>query len=78
MAQRLHAPRDREDPDLLVDLERALASLPEKQRLVVDAVYLQGATYEDAARSLGMPLGTLKRMQTAGLRELRRVMEADG
>lgn len=67
-----------QDPDLLVDLERALGALPEAQRRVLSAVYLEGHSYEEAARALEMPLGTLKRHQTQGLRELRRKMGLAG
>jgi RNA polymerase sigma factor (sigma-70 family) len=69
--------RDR-DVDLLIDMERALEELPEKIRSVVHAIYLEGRSYEDAAASLGVPLGTLKRLQTQGLRLLRDRMEACG
>jgi RNA polymerase sigma-70 factor (ECF subfamily) len=75
VAERLHPEPARVDPDVLVDLERALDGLPEKQRLVIQAVYLEGRSYEEATQLLGMPLGTLKRMQTEGLRALRRAME---
>jgi RNA polymerase sigma-70 factor, ECF subfamily len=60
-----------DDPDVRVQLARALDDLPEKQRKVMDAIYLCGYTYEEAARELGMPLGTLKRAQTEALRDLR-------
>jgi RNA polymerase sigma factor (sigma-70 family) len=59
-----------------IDLKRALEALPEKLRQVIDAVYLQGHSYEAAAAQLGLPLGTMKRLRTEGLRELRRRMEA--
>lgn len=68
-AERSHA------PDLRVELARALDALPEKARLVMDAIYLQGCTYEEAAQRLGMPLGTLKRAQTDALRALRERMD---
>jgi RNA polymerase sigma factor (sigma-70 family) len=71
---RLQAEVELRDPDLLLDLECALESLSEKQRLVVEAVYLQGHTYEAAAELLGMPLGTLKRVRTQGLMKLREEM----
>jgi RNA polymerase sigma-70 factor (ECF subfamily) len=66
-----------EDPDLRVDLARALGSLEEKNLQVVTAIYLNGQTYEQAAKTLGMPLGSLKRHQTQGLRELRQLMGMD-
>src|SRR5262245_2638599 len=58
-------------PDVYLDLRRALVLLPERLREVVDLIYLQGCSYEEAAQRLGVPLGTLKRLQTQGLRELR-------
>jgi RNA polymerase sigma-70 factor (ECF subfamily) len=64
-------------PDAYLDLGRALERLPEKLRAVVDAIYLQGFSYEEAASRLGMPLGTLKRIQNQGLRELRALMGRD-
>jgi RNA polymerase sigma factor (sigma-70 family) len=59
------------DPDLALDLERALEALPERERRVVDAIYLRGLDYQAAADELQLPLGTLKRIQTAALRTLR-------
>jgi len=64
----------RGDPDTLLDLQQALGELPEKERQVMEAVYLLGLSYEEAAGRLGMPLGTLKRMQTRGLKDLRKIM----
>lgn len=64
-------------PDVYVDLGRALQLLPEKLRAVVDAIYLQGFSYEEAASRLGVPLGTLKRLQNQGLRELRAQLGAE-
>ena len=63
-----------QDPDLRLDLERAVGELPEAERRVLSAIYLEGHSYEEAARVLEMPLGTLKRHQTQGLRELRKKM----
>jgi RNA polymerase sigma-70 factor (ECF subfamily) len=68
---RVDAPPDRADSDLLLDLQRALDELPEKERQAMEAIYLEGMSYEEAAQHLGMPFGTLKRMQTQGLKRLR-------
>ena len=57
---------------LRLDLERALRELPDRQRLVVEALYVRGLRYAEAARELGMPLGTLKGLQVQGLIGLRR------
>ncbi len=59
------------DPDLALDLERAFQALPERERSVVEAIYLRGMNYQAAADELRLPLGTLKRLQTGALRALR-------
>lgn len=74
----LRANGERRDLDLLVDLRHALKDLDEGPRRVVEAIYLQGYTYEAAAEKLGLPLGTLKRTQTRALRELRQKMGLKG
>jgi RNA polymerase sigma factor (sigma-70 family) len=64
------------EPELAskLDLERALRDLPERQRLVVDALYVRGLRYQEAADELGIPLGTLKGLQVQGLIRLRRAL----
>ena len=71
------APARRDDPDLMLDLERGLARLPKPEREVLDAIYLEGRTYEEAAKRLEIPLGTLKRRQRLGLHRLREGMGLD-
>ncbi len=39
-----------DDPGLRMDLERCLGKLPDRQRLVIEAVYIEGESYEEAAR----------------------------
>ena len=68
------APSCEREVALRLDLERALRALPERQRLVVDALYVRGLRYAEAARELGMPLGTLKGLQVQGLAGLRRAL----
>jgi len=72
-AEPIAAPRA-EDPELRVDMDRALAKLSEAERRAIDAIYFQGRTYEEAASLLSLSLGTLKNLQVRGLRELRRHM----
>jgi len=62
------------DRGLRIDLQRALAELPERTRLVLETVYLDGMSYQEAASHLELPLGTLKRIQTDGLKEVRKKM----
>ena len=57
--------------ELRQDLAAALGGLPEKARLVVHSVYLEGKTYEQASRDSGIPLGSLKRYLRDGLEKLR-------
>jgi RNA polymerase sigma-70 factor (ECF subfamily) len=60
-----------DDPIRALDLRRALERLPEEQRRLVWAVYGERQTYEEAARSLGVPLGSAKRHLAEALRRLR-------
>jgi RNA polymerase sigma-70 factor (ECF subfamily) len=53
------------------DLRRALEHVPEKHRAPLLAVYVGGLTYEEAARSTGIPLGSLKRYLRDALAQLR-------
>lgn len=53
------------------DLRRALERLPERTRRALLSVYLDGRTYDEAARETGIPLGTLKRCLRDGLAQLR-------
>jgi len=61
-------------PDELLDLETSLEGLDERERAVITAVYVEGRSYQEAADRLGVPLGTLKRLQTGALRILRERM----
>ena len=60
------------------ELRRALERLPERERRAVLAVYVDGQTYDEAARATGIPLGTLKRCLRDGLAQLRAEIGADG
>lgn len=43
-----------------IDLERALAGLPDGERAAIAACYYADLTHEEAAEALGIPLGTVK------------------
>jgi RNA polymerase sigma-70 factor (ECF subfamily) len=66
------------DPGVLLDLQRALDDLPEKERQVLEVIYLQGHSYESAAELLAIPLGTLKRRLTQARKEARKKMGQKG
>lgn len=68
------APEERSERELLLDLRRALRQLPPRQYRVLDEIYLRGRSYEETAELLGLPLGTVKRHQTQGLRALRELL----
>jgi RNA polymerase sigma-70 factor, ECF subfamily len=56
------------------DLERALAQLPMEQRQAILLVGLEGLSYEDAAKILEVPIGTIRSRISRGRDQLRRLM----
>lgn len=48
------------DPDLRLDLERALSRLPARERAAAALCFGEGCSHGEAAVALAMPLGTLK------------------
>ena len=54
-----------------VAVRAALDRLDERKRRALEAVYLMGFTYEEAAAQLETPLGTLKGLLRDGLADLR-------
>ena len=69
---------DRLEPAQRLLLQKALDILPEKQRAVIDRIYLKGMTYDEAAESLEMPRGSINRLQREAMQRLRKeLMEPD-
>jgi RNA polymerase sigma-70 factor, ECF subfamily len=62
--------------DLLLTLRKALTRVPPEQRQAIELAYFGGLTYEETARHLKLPLGTLKSRIRIGLRTMRAVLEA--
>ena len=62
----------------LRDLERALAKLPEEQRLVILLVGLEGLSYAETAEVLEIPVGTVMSRLARGRDRLRSLMDYDG
>ena len=60
-----------EQSALMSRIERLLERLPVAQRAVINQVYVLDFTHEEAARRLGIPLGTLKSRLRLGLDKLR-------
>jgi RNA polymerase sigma-70 factor (ECF subfamily) len=59
------------------DVRRALGSLPEEQRRVLELAYFGGYTQARIAEDLGIPLGTVKTRTLAAMRKLRRALSKD-
>jgi RNA polymerase sigma-70 factor (ECF subfamily) len=56
------------------DLLRAFAALPEEQRSVLVLIAVEDLSYEEAARVLGVPVGTIMSRLSRGRERLRRLM----
>lgn len=63
--------------DLRLDLDAALAALPEKYRTPVVLCHLEGWSRRDAAAHLGCPEGTLSALLSRALAKLRKQLGAD-
>jgi RNA polymerase sigma-70 factor (ECF subfamily) len=59
-AWRLEAPARQMSNVQVGELERALARLPDQQRLTVLLIGLHGMDYQEAAAIMGVPLGTVR------------------
>ena len=57
------------------DLETALRTLPDEQREILLLVALEQMTYEEVAKTLRIPLGTVMSRLSRGRARLRAVME---
>ena len=56
------------------DLLRAFAALPEEQRSVLVLIAVEDLAYEEAARVLGVPIGTVMSRLSRGRERLRHFM----
>lgn len=59
-----------------MDLDRALATLPESERLCVVLSYNEGLTHSEIAELTGTPLGTVKSHIRNGAQRLRQALSA--
>jgi RNA polymerase sigma-70 factor (ECF subfamily) len=56
------------------DLDRAIARLPEEQRAVLLLVTLEEMSYDQVARALGIPIGTVMSRLSRAREKLRAMM----
>lgn len=66
------------DALLVRDLERAVAALPPAQREVLLLVALEDVSYEEAARVLGIPIGTVMSRLARAREKMRFLMTGKG
>jgi RNA polymerase sigma-70 factor, ECF subfamily len=59
------------------DLLRAFATLPEEQRAVLVLIAVEDLSYEEAARVLGVPIGTVMSRLSRGRERLRHLMNRE-
>jgi RNA polymerase sigma-70 factor (ECF subfamily) len=62
-------------PDQALDLQRCLLRLPDEQREVLLLVTLQDLSYEEAARIMGTPIGTVMSRLSRARSRLRELMD---
>src|SRR5436190_5131159 len=62
----------------LRDLEAALGKLPHEQREVILLVGLEGLAYEECAKILRVPVGTVRSRLSRGRDQLRQLMGVEG
>lgn len=57
----------------VLDLKHHVAKLDEKYQIVINSLFFEGLTQQEASDELAIPLGTIKSRLKIGLRELKKV-----
>jgi RNA polymerase sigma-70 factor (ECF subfamily) len=60
----------------LMDMKKQLGKIEPKYQIVLEALFFEGMTQQEASEELGIPLGTVKSRLKIGLRELRKIYGA--
>jgi RNA polymerase sigma-70 factor (ECF subfamily) len=59
----------------MLSVQRAMATLPDEQRLAVALVLIEGLSYKEAAEALEIPIGTLTSRLARGREALQKQLE---
>ena len=57
----------------VMDIKQHLKNLDEKYQIVINALFFEGMTQQEASDELDIPLGTIKSRLKIGLRELKKI-----
>ena len=61
----------------VMDIKTHLKSLDEKYQIVINALFFEGMTQQEASDELEIPLGTIKSRLKIGLRELKKIYDPE-
>ncbi len=59
----------------VLDIKTHLGTLDEKYQIVINALFFEGMTQQEASDELDIPLGTIKSRLKIGLRELKKIYD---
>ncbi len=62
----------------ITDLHKALQRLPDEQKEVILLIGLEQLSYDEAAKVLGVPIGTVMSRLSRGREQLRQIMQRGG
>ena len=57
----------------VLDIQKHLGTLDKKYQIVINALFFEGMTQQEASEELDIPLGTIKSRLKIGLRELKKI-----
>jgi len=61
----------------VMDIKTHLKTLDEKYQIVINALFFEGMTQQEASEELDIPLGTIKSRLKIGLRELKKIYDPE-
>ena len=61
----------------VIDIKTHLKTIDEKYQIVINALFFEGMTQQEASEELDIPLGTIKSRLKIGLRELKKIYDPE-